>query len=116
MAMLQDGRWTDTEPNLKRPTRADYMNNLVTFAEYYRAIAKDAGISFKNSTMLPCIKRALANGDEHLNTIRLSEWDVLSICAKHATAPAFKAHGDWWSIAGGVCVAKQAAIDAAMGE
>lgn len=114
MAELRDGQWVDSDPNVKHPSRADYLAGRVTFEEYYRAIAKESGVSFRNSPMLPKVARALANGDEHLNTIRLAEWDSIGIMGKSSTAPVFKAHGDFWSIAGGCCVAKQAAKDAAM--
>ncbi len=114
MAQLQDGKWIDNGV-FTSPTRAEYLNKTVSFEDFYRAIAKDAGISFAGSDILPRVKRALASGDEHLNTIPLATWDIYAGAAKHATAPAFKAHGDSWSIAGGVCVAKQAAKDAAEG-
>lgn len=97
-------------------TRKDYMDGKVSFEEYYRSVARAAGISFASASvgLLDRVERALAAGDKHLNTIPLSLWDSYAIVAQHATAPAFKAHGDGWSLAGGVCVAKQAAKDAAV--
>lgn len=97
----------------QKPTRQDYMNKLVSHADYYRAIYREAHISYVNSDMLPRIKAALADGDEHLNTIPLWIWDGMSICTARILRPVFKAHGDFYSIAGGICAHKQAAIDAA---
>jgi hypothetical protein len=114
MSRLHDGRWVD-DGEVVAPTRAQYLNKEVSFAQYYRAIAKDAGVSFKDSSILPQVKRALESGDEHLNTIRLSTWDMYASIAKPQVASAFKRHGDFWSPAGGVCVAKQAARDAVLG-
>ncbi len=97
-------------------TRKEYMDGVVSFADYYRSVAKDAGISFASAPVefLDRVEKALERGDEHLNTIPLSLWYYYAICAKHATMPALKRHGDFWSLAGGVCVAKQAAMDAAI--
>jgi hypothetical protein len=94
-------------------TRKDYMDGRVTHADYYRSVAKAAGISYASAdpAFLGRVRSALANGDEHLNTIPLAEWDrrgsmLLSV------SRAFKAHGDCDSLAGRVCVLKQAARDA----
>jgi len=116
MAMLQDGKYVDNQPTKATPTRAQYLNNECTHEDYYRAVAKTAGLSFKGSSILPRVKKALEKGDEDLNTIPLSTWDAFSIAGRPFTQAAFKAHGDFWSIAGGVCVAKQAAKDAAQAE
>lgn len=112
MSRLHEGKYVDDGP-VEPPTRADYLNKVVTFEQYYRAIAKDAGVAFHPGSFLDRVKRALARGDEHLTSVPLAEWDSFSRGARQATAPAFKRHGDFWSLAGGVCVAKQAARDAA---
>ena len=93
-------------------TRTQYMNKEVTFEEYYREIYKEADISFKHSIWLPRIKKALAAGDEHLNTIPLLEWDALGSAFFPRLRTVFKNHGDFWSLAGQVCALKQAARDA----
>ena len=114
MAQLQDNIWIDNPPAELAPTRAQYMNKQVTFEDYYRAVAKDSGVSFRNAPeeFLRRVQKCLAERDEHLNKIRLSTWDMYALGAKSSTSPAFKRHGDFWSLAGGVCVAKQAARDA----
>lgn len=100
------------------PTRAQYLAGKVTFEAYYRAIACNAGVSFASGSraFIDRVKRALVAGDKHLNTIPLAIWDGYAIAAQSATGPTFRRHGDSWSLAGGVCVAKQAARDAAMSE
>jgi hypothetical protein len=97
-------------------TRKDYMNGKVTHEEYYASVAKMAGVSFVGSdpAFLRKVRRALDRGDEHLNSIPLRVWDMYGAGAQIATAPAFEAHGDFWSIAGGCCVAKTMARRAAM--
>lgn len=95
--------------DLKYPTRKDYMENRVTFEEYYGAIVKEAGISYANSSLLPRVKAALEAGDEHLNTISLQVWDQQAIGTQNIVARVMKEHGDTYSLAGGVCVHKTAA-------
>ena len=96
-------------------TRQDYISGKVTHQEYYSAIAKDAGVSFWNAghEFLRCVRAALDNGDENLNSIPLDVWDRYAVAARSSTARAFERHGDCWSLAGGVCLAKQAAREAA---
>ena len=59
------------------PTRADYMAHRVSHADYYRALAKTAGVSYSNAdpAFLRRVKAALSSGDEHLNSIPLRVWD-----------------------------------------
>ena len=102
-------RQTDRERFL---TRDDYMTGKCSFQEYYLAIAHDAGISMAGSKLLERCRKALASGDEHLNTITLKTWDNIAAYQRRAVAPVLKEHGDGWSMAGGVCVAKAAMIKA----
>lgn len=95
-------------------TRKDYMEGRITHQEYYSTIAKEAHISFKNSEMLPEIKDALAKGDEHLNTIPLRQWDMMATFHRDRIRLALKNHDDFYSLGGGVCVMKAAAVEAAM--
>lgn len=97
-------------------TRKEYMDGKASFAEYYGEIAREAHISYANSPLLPRVIDALAKGDAHLNTIPLHRWDAVGVYTMKILAPIFKAHGDGWSLAGSVCVHKQAAIDAAHAE
>jgi len=98
------------------PQRKDYMDGRVPFEEYYRSVYKALHLSFKESSMLPQIKRAIARGDAHLNSIRLMHWDALAASYLNdlTKREAFKLHGDSWSLAGHVCALKQAARDAAL--
>ena len=96
------------------PQRSDYMAGKVTFEEFYASVAKVAGISYAQSDLLPRVKLALEAGDEHLNTIPLSVWDRRAAYTSAAVARSLKLHGDFYSLAGGVCVHKQAAKLAAV--
>ena len=94
--------------------RSDYMSDKVTHAEYYRSMAKDAGVSYVNAdpAFLGRIRRALANGDEHLNTIPLAEWDIRAMSLLPSVNATFKAYGEGNSLSARVCLIKQAARDA----
>lgn len=98
---------------MKTPTRSDYMNGRATHQGYYGAIVREAGISLATWHALERVKHALAVGDEHLNTIPLKLWDELAYRQRPAVEPVLREHGDFWSLAGGVCVAKEAARQAA---
>ncbi len=96
------------------PTRADYMSGRVSHEVYYRSVYCEAGI--KLEATLPIISDvwdALVNGDEYLNSIKLEIWDILAFLWYDDISDSLKRHGDAWSLAGGVCTMKQAAIDAA---
>lgn len=93
--------------------RADYMSGKCTHEEFYRAIAKTAGIRITDPKLIARVKRALERGDTSLNTIPLSLWDAMSENAKGAIFSAAKLHGDFYSLGIGVCVMKQAAREAA---
>ena len=95
------------------PSRADHMNGTVDFATYYRAVARTAGINYAHAepAFLARVKAALDKRDEHLNTIPLGEGDRRG-AGLFGIAKAFKAHGDCDSLAGRVCLLKQAARDA----
>lgn len=99
--------------NGEKITRENYMAGKVTHQEFHSAVAHAAGIDFSTADILPRVRAAIAKGDEHLNSIPLRVWDMLALSAKPAITRALKAHGDFWSDAGGVCVVKQAAREAA---
>lgn len=108
-------------------TRSDYMAKRATHAEFYRAVNATAGYSLRAEytytnffrsvvTVRNIVERAraaLANGDEHLNSIPLPIWDGIASAHKAEIGRALRAHGDFYSLAGGVCCVKQAAKDAA---
>ena len=97
-------------------TREMYLNGKVEHHDYYLTLAKECGISFERSNLLPKVKKLLAAGDEHLNKIPLKSWDMLatSYIDQNKLHSVFKAHGDSWSLAGHVCMLKAAAKDAAI--
>lgn len=97
---------------MKSPTRQDYMTGKVTFAEFYRAVNATAGLKITDADLLQRVRAALAAGDEHLNTIPLPVWDGRAMFARCALSRALREHGDFYSMAGGVCCLKQAARDA----
>ncbi len=110
MSRLDGSIFMDDPPAKRQPTRAQYLNGEATHEHYYRAIAADAGVKFTGDRGR--VKQALDAGDEHLNTIGLSAWDSYAYAALTAISVALRLHGDSWSLAGGVCVMKQAAKDA----
>lgn len=98
---------------MKSPTRKEYMDKKVSFEAFYRAVNATAGVKISDPELIAKVKAALADGDEHLNSIPLPHWDMLAHSERHALARALKEHGDFYSLAGGVCCMKQAAKDAA---
>lgn len=96
-------------------SREDYMSKRVNHQTYYEAIAEAAGIGYVNSDLLPCIKAALAAGDEHLNTIPLRSWDNRAMASERIIRRALEAFpGEAFSLSVGVCVHKAAARKAAV--
>lgn len=93
------------------------MANEVSHDEFYRAVAATAGIDWSQHPIMPKVREQLAKGDVHLNGINLGWWDlqaaspVLSANLRRA----LKEHGDYYSMAGAVCVLKAAAKVAAEG-
>ena len=97
--------------------RIDYLEGRISFDQYYGALAKELGVSFKKSPMLPRIKAALITGDEYLNSIPLRDWDRIAIMYNSGSVnKVLKAHGDSFSLASMVCILKQAAREAATAE
>lgn len=94
-------------------TRKDYMSKRSTFTEFYRAVNKTAGLVCTDKALIVKVRAALDAGDEHLNTVSMAVWDTRALRVQGALSRAFKAHGDCYSPAGGVCATKQAARDAA---
>lgn len=89
-------------------TRKDYLDKKCTHDEYYGQIVQEVGISYANSPELKRIKKAYAT-DPHFNNIPLAEWDRKSAASQLTLFEAFKKRGDYWTLAGGVCVHKAAA-------
>lgn len=94
--------------------REQYINGEMTFEQYYTSIAKEAGVSMERNELMPKVVAALKAGDEHLNSIPLATWDRMGLSPiSYHIANAFKAHGDYATAAGLVCMYKQAAKNAA---
>lgn len=81
-----------------------------THREFYGAVVETAGIAFQDpgDPLVLRAQRALANGDEHLNTIPLEGWDRMALVYSSQIGRALKLHGDGYSLGGGVCVLKEA--------
>lgn len=94
-------------------TREQYMKDHTLHHAYYLEVAHEAGIDYSKSSKLQRCIDALATGDEHLNTIPLREWDKAAAFTEDGIRRALKKRGDNYSMAGGVCVHKCAAIEAA---
>ena len=94
--------------------RQRLMAGKITHADFYRLVAKSAGVSFYNADpdFLDRVRKALQAGDEHLNTIPLGYWDMIAGSLLPTAKKAFKQHGDFYSLSGGVCLCKQMAEDA----
>lgn len=112
-------RWNSSHPRRGRvtlislPTHADYMGGKVSFEDYYRSIWQKAGSPGGWTILFPRAKgeEGACGRDEHLNTIELSSWDAIATSWQERISESLKRHGDAWSLAGGVCTVKQAAID-----
>ncbi len=99
-------------------TRQDYLEGRCEHSEYYGEIAKVCGVAFTDSADIARFKRALAT-DSNLNSIPLAWWDgraaALMTYNGAAVRRALKERGDFYSMAGGVCILKEAARKAAGG-
>jgi hypothetical protein len=84
-------------------TRADYMANSATLHQaYYAEVAADARLTIRPDLLA----RVVRSTDPHLNDIPLAVWDNISLAYQSSLSRAFKARGDFWSLAGGCCAAK----------
>jgi hypothetical protein len=92
-------------------TRKDYLNGPATHEDYYNDLIDAAGGPTAFLHMIPrdlaVIRKALDNGDEHLNTIPLGHWSMPFMPTE--LAKAMRDRGDYPTRAGATCVLKQAA-------
>ncbi len=90
--------------------RTAYLRGDVSHDAYYDSLLDAAGLtdSAVIRDMLPRVRRALAEDDKHLNFIPLGRWDTVALLWSHdqRVIDALRAAGDFWSMAGGVCLAK----------
>lgn len=91
--------------------RDAYLDNKITHEQYYGSVADDAGARFPEDSAV--IDEIIAEGGD-VSSIQLYRWDhmICHSCDKGKTREAFKAHGDFWSLAGHVCMLKEAARQA----
>jgi hypothetical protein len=87
-------------------TRALYMDGGISHQDYYAHIAKLAGIK-PSLKLIERARVALTQGDKHLNTIPLHEWDQLASGSHLAVQRAVKQiPGETNSLSTGVCAWK----------
>jgi hypothetical protein len=91
-------------------TRKDYLAGDCTYRQYYGQIVRLAGIRLSKQDKLvkDCTPSNQRTVDEHYNHIGLPTWDTYSGSARRGISKAFKQCGDSWSLAGGICVIKEA--------
>ena len=97
-------------------TRKNYLDRCRepgAFAAYYGEIIDEAGGPKAFIPRLPVplarIREALEAGDVHLNKIPLYSWDAKALPVPAKVAAAMRARGDCPTLAGAVCVLKEAA-------
>jgi hypothetical protein len=90
-------------------TRRDYIDGKATFSEYYQQFTTPALI--EAVTRKIGIDRVKASKDPHLNDIPLAKWDsiFLNYNLKKEIALKMQEAGDFLSMAGAVCTAKECA-------
>jgi len=90
-------------------TRRDYMDGKATFSEYYAQFITPSLIEAVKGEI--GIDKVKASKDPHLNDIALSKWDNLfqDYNIKKEIALKMKEAGDYLSMAGAVCTAKECA-------
>jgi hypothetical protein len=99
-----------TTQSILKFSRADYLNSKCTHREYYSQFVTNRERSMvKQFIGIDRIKAALAEGDEHLNTIPLAQWDRLSVPVGADASQLLRLAGDYPTQAGANCILKEAA-------
>ena len=89
-------------------SRADYLAKKCTHQQYYSQFVNDTIQSrVKGAFGIDAIKDAMLI-NENLNTIPIGKWDVLANNLYNVSG-LLKDAGDFLTLAGGVCIAKEAA-------
>jgi hypothetical protein len=92
---------------MKTFTRKEYMSKVCTHEQYYAQFVTE---NMKNDVIRAIGKDALMNStDEHLNDIPLKKWDRLAVPASWYVADKMRELGDYPTLGGLVCIAKEAA-------
>jgi hypothetical protein len=91
-------------------TRKQYLENSSKLHnEYYsQFVNSDVLCIIKNAFGVDILRKAYTE-DENFNTIPLSRWDALTMCLSSNTTRMLENCGDYFTLAGGVCILKQAA-------
>lgn len=94
---------------MEKPTRIDYLEGRCSHREFYDAVLRTAGVvaPHGDAELKKRVRDALAAGDEHLNSIPPPTWDAHAAPHVARFSAALRAHGDFWSLAGGVCLMKE---------
>lgn len=90
-------------------TREKYMSQEITHAQFFGHIAKMCGLGPFDEKFINRVKIALKNGDIHLNSIPLVEWDTKTFHFSQRTKAIISAFDNGYSLAGGVCMLKEKA-------
>jgi len=86
--------------------RKEYLGGKISHRDYYGSIVNECGISFSKDDGIVLL--AKKSNDKHYNNIPLGIWDAMAINNREMLSVAFRKHGDSYSLAGGVCVYKEA--------
>jgi len=90
-------------------TRKDLIDKKNTHEEYYGEIVQELGINAVSIIERnPNIKEAFLNGDENLSAMPLSFWDRAALGIEGSARLVLSKRGDNYSMAGGVCIMKEA--------
>ena len=109
-------------------TREEYMDDKYTHDAYYAQFVTE-GIKHRILSVIPKTE-LMASRDPHLNDIPMKKWDLLAGALVHGAniqgipgggishlmAISFKDAGDYYTLAGAVCVLKTAARQIIQGE
>lgn len=86
-------------------TRQDYINKKCTYEEYYAQFVNDnVKLMVKDHIGINVI---LNSKDEHFNDIPLKKWDLIGL--PYGIRDLLKEAGDFYTLAGQVCILKAAA-------
>jgi hypothetical protein len=89
-----------------RYTRQDYMNRKCSHSQYYaQFVTNEIKIH-----VLHCIgyEKIKKSRDEHFNDIRLNKWDLATVSMPRVDSK-MRESGDFVTLAGQVCILKEAA-------
>jgi hypothetical protein len=89
-------------------TRTQYLNKECTHEQYYTQYCNDTIIDRVNSFFGKEKLQDAIKEDEHLNNIPIAKWDILA-SNLYDVSKKMKENGDYLTLAGGVCICKQAA-------